>query len=106
MKFRSSAIAGAALLAGAVWSQASYATTFTIDVWTNVETASKHATAANVPGTPATFVYDLNFTGAIGAFDLYLPHSGTDTVAAFLATEPAGDGTIACVSCTGANDPI
>ena len=69
MKSRSIAMAGAALLAGAVWSQASYASTFTVDIWTDVPFASAHATAANVPGTTPTYVYD--FTTTTGILDLY-----------------------------------
>ena len=65
MKSRSIAMAGAALLAGAVWSQASYASTFTVDIWTDVAFASAHATAANVPGTAPTYVYDFTTTTGI-----------------------------------------
>ena len=42
MKSRSIAMAGAALLAGAVWSQASYASTFTVDIWTDVSSDSAY----------------------------------------------------------------
>jgi hypothetical protein len=104
MKSRSIGMAGAALLAGAMWSQASYASTFTIDVWTDEPTDSMSANSAHVPGTTPTFVYD--FSTTTGALELFIPGGGTDTVAAFLATEPAGDGTMSCVSCTGASDPV
>ena len=101
MKSRSIAMAGAALLAGAVWSQASYANTFTVDVWTSVESASKNAQRSAVPGTTPNFVYD--FSTTTGALDLSLPSGGNDSVAGFLATEPLVDGTFTCVgSCTGA----
>jgi hypothetical protein len=92
MKSRSIAMAGAALLAGAVWSQASYASTITIDIWTGQTFGASHASKANVPVTEANFIYTLNTSSGILDFDV--PAKAAYTVAEFFATET--DGTATC----------
>jgi hypothetical protein len=94
MKFRSTAIAGAALLAGAAWSQASYASTITIDIWTGQPFAASHATASNVPGSTPNFIYTLSTTTGILDFDA--PAHAAYTVAEFFSTETGGSA-----ACTG-----
>jgi len=94
MKFKSVTIAGAALLAGAVWSQASYANTITFDIFTGQTFGASHAYRSNVPAGTPNFIYTLDTTS--GALDFDVPKGAAYTVAEFFSTETGGSAT-----CTG-----